>query len=178
VYRKSSLIGTGFVGMALLAMPATSHADDSVSITISGDVPQSCSLGFDQAAVDLGDVGTLDRWQTELAVSCNAPFNVSLRSERGGLENLASPASVGSFADHVDYKALLVMPFDDGSSAMIAGCGGAELAQGSPCTRISSNGRTAIDQKAQLRVDFTRPTKPVLAGEYGDVITVILAFEI
>lgn len=176
--RVSSRIWATATAIAVLMTPSTGRADDSVSITITGDVPYSCSLGFAGASVDLGDVATLDLWQTELAVSCNTPFNVSLRSERGGLENLARPEAVGSFADSVKYEAQLVMPFDDGSSAMIAGCGSAELLQGNLCSQLSSNGRTAIDQKARLRIDFSRPKEPVLAGEYGDVITVILAFEI
>ena len=168
-----------FAAALMLALaPSTARADDSVSITISGDVPYSCSLGFASSAAELGDIATLDLWQTELAVNCNTPFKVSLRSERGGLENLARPEAVGDFADFVEYEAQLVMPFDDGSSAMIAGCGSAELLQGDLCAQLSSRGRTAIDQKARLRIDFSRPKEPVLAGEYGDVITVILAFEI
>lgn len=163
---------------SLWVVPYCVFADDSVAITITGDVPHSCSLGFADSGIDLGNVAALDRWQTELAVSCNAPFNLSLRSERGGLANLSRPESVGSFADHVEYEALLFMPFDDGSSATISGCRSAALAQGNPCARFSSNGRTAIDQKAQLRIDFSQPKAPVLAGDYGDVITVTLAFEI
>ena len=110
-----------------------------------------------------------------LAVSCNAPFEAVVSSQRGGLAFEGEPAS--GFAALVPYAMTFDLPVAGGGLACDSAAMRAAPGQDtSACRRRIEPGGTGVASGAAMLRLTTRPGgPPLLMGRYSDTITVRLA---
>lgn len=174
--------GARMTALALVAaMPATpALAGESVAITLTGRVEQSCEIS-PPGRMALGDVSKAGSAETSFGFSCNAPFKVTLESRRGGLALSQPVPAIGNFGDRAKYSIDAMFPYDSGGHGAIAGCASdrLEARRGeSGCGSIFTGDRTAINQTAKLKLSWQEAAKPLLAGDYEDVLTLRIASQL
>lgn len=180
----SRLLATlGVASAAVCAVPAA-MAGESVTVVVRGTVEESCEIEV-PGQMNVGDISKAGSAETSFGFSCNAPFKVALESRRGGLaQNYRVPA-VGNFSEQTDYSVDAIFPFDTGGQINIAGCAASRLtgpehghARGRNCGTGSTTNRTAINQTATIRLNWAGSSQPMLAGEYGDVLTLRISSQL
>lgn len=169
------------VAMALalsVAAPALAIGD-TVTVTVTGEVEKVCEIS-PVTAPTIGSLAVAGSVDVDFDFNCNAPYAVSLVSARGAMAS-GAPATVGDFARQVPYQASATLPFDTTGAISLAPCGSAQLLAAlgnAACGSGSSGGATSIAQRGALRIDWQAPADPLVAGEFGDVLTIRLSAEI
>lgn len=169
-----------FASLSLCAASTPALAlDDSVTITLNGEVERSCQVS-PISAPDLSALSaapgapTQNSADANFAFSCNAPYSMTVVSARGALTHDAVGA-VGKFAEAVPYLVSATLPFDTSGAIAMTNCASADLvaaANGQICGTGSSAGKTSINQQGNLKIDWQKPADPLLSGQYSDVLTI------
>ena len=151
-------------------------AGDTVALTLSGRIEQQCSVAFAQPSLDLRDLTEHRSASTGFDLNCNSPFSLRLSSEQGGLKSAHNGATVGEFADMLGYAATLSLPLDNGAILRTEDCRSEDLLAGAACAQLLSGGQTALGKRAELDITWRESARPLIAGEYADVVRVTLGF--
>ncbi|HEX3917689.1 MAG TPA: hypothetical protein VHW60_10155 [Caulobacteraceae bacterium] len=161
--------------LALLAVASAAHAGEidktgrpELSLTVVGEIDQHCGL----AAIPSQSLGDLTQptisADADVALQCNVPFSLLVRSVNGGLRNVAHPHGVGGYSGVRAYHLSVAMPVRlPGSQTVTADYSAADLVGGKS---ISSQGGVAFDG-AHIHMDLDQLTAPGLAaGNYVETI--------
>ena len=114
--------------------------------------------------------GSIDH---RVGASCNAPFEMKIRSEHGALA-LDSDEKARGFRTEIPYTLNASLPLDNGEIVTISDCSSQQLLNDATCSGASSEGATAIDQHLDMSISWVRGQKPLLAGRYKDTLRVTL----
>lgn len=152
------------------------QVDSGLQVIVTGMVPSVCEVGTG-ASLKFPDAKTVEEQQVELPFSCNAPYSLSLVSERGYLLT-ESADYYGAFSNTIEYELGARIPFDNGTFVVISSCSSLNMPVIGSCGITSTQGRTSIAQSASLTVRLVDKREPLLAGEYFDRVRVTLSAEI
>jgi hypothetical protein len=171
-----SLSASGLAGAAFASdagRPDTPKRATSVEIAVSGYVRSSCQLPVIND-VDLGDL--TEGPQTirfDFPLACNTPFELDVRSG-GALAHQVSPEGQGGFAGTLGYALDISLPLRGSATTRVAhrSFPSAQLA-GAGATISTGDDISAGDGSITLSVSQA-PPDGLLAGRYGDTITMVL----
>jgi len=160
----------------LTAGPATAADLENVrtlEIGVRGSVAERCAMGS-VGNVDFGDLNRPGlNAVTQVQLSCNIPFNMSIRAQHGGLSNARLPNGQGPYAGTLPYTIGVEMPIRRPGAAVVSrSFQSRELAAG---RTISSEGGIAVDGMA-LSLSLGRPSGEagLLAGDYSETIEITI----
>lgn len=146
----------------------------SLELGVRGTIAQHCAMGS-IADMDFGDLnrpglGAVAR----VALSCNVPFDMTIRARNGALTNVQSPNGQGPYSGALPYQIGVAMPVRRPSAAMVEQTFNSRDLTGG--RTISSQGGIAVDGMA-LRVALGRPSGEagLLAGDYAETIEITIA---
>jgi spore coat protein U-like protein len=167
------LLGASQVALASNAEAETAH-QDKLLINVHGRVPEHCSLGSvgDMAFGDLTQQGIVRT--ADVALNCNIPFQVSIRSANGGLANEAYPHGQGPYSGLVPYSLAVAIPVRRPSSDILSQSftSTALMSGGS----LTSGGGIALEGM-RLTVALAPPTGEagLLGGRYSETVTITVS---
>ena len=146
----------------------------SLDLGVRGTIAQHCAMG-DIPNVDFGDITRPGLTvATRVALSCNVPFNMTIRAQNGGLANDHYPRGQGPYAGTLPYRIGIAMPVRRPNQSVVArDFDSRELTGG---REISTAGAIAVDGMA-LNISLGRPSGEagLLAGNYGETIEITIA---
>lgn len=149
-----------------------SHANDSVTIEVTGEIDPKCRLSNFPAGFELGQISSPGMQTLPFQVDCNTPFEYSVRSHNGALKHFDSLEQNAAFSSTLPYKVEFRLQTDAG--LILALCESAILATTAPsCGHGTSNGGIAISQTASMKITWL-PDNHLIAGTYSDVITLTI----
>jgi hypothetical protein len=170
----------GAAVLALCAGASAAHAGQidktgrpELSLTVFGVIDEHCGLG----SIPSQSLGDLTRpsisADADMALQCNVPFNIGVRSLNGGLRNIEHPRGEGPYSGVRAYHLTFAMPVRlPGSQTVTAAYSAADLLGGKT---ISSLGGIAFDG-AHIHVDMDQLTEPGLAaGDYAETIEISIS---
>jgi hypothetical protein len=192
---------TPLLATALLFVPtfvsAQQVSDSAVRLGFDVEAVVLAKCGFDRADVSaqlsqlLGQVKVGETRQAHFNIACNTPFTVRVQSRNGGLTaelgdmDAVIAAQGEGFATSLDYAVALDVPLIDmagqrsvvsatcrSAQEMQAGAALCPLAQGDGVTFRG----TSDAGPARLSVTLDRPNGPLVAGSFGDYITIDVGF--
>lgn len=170
----------------LLAIPPASstglhgHNDrpidhnDEVSLELIGAIESRCSITRLDGEVALGDISKPGEQEVHLAVDCNEHFGYHLASANGALTHLSTSLKPDRFLTQQPYTIDIEIPttghtIQDTFYSTDLGPDSVASASFS-----DSGGGLAFSQTATLRLAWTAPPTPLLAGAYQDTLTLTL----
>ena len=160
----------------LAASPAAAADVENVrtlEIGVRGSVVERCAMGS-VGNLDFGDLNRPGLSATaRVQLSCNIPFNMSIRSQNGGLSNDRLPDGQGPYAGTLPYTVGVEMPIRRPRASVVSrSFQSRELAGG---RTISSDGGIAVDGLS-LRLSLGRPSGEagLLAGDYSETIEITI----
>jgi hypothetical protein len=174
--------------------PSLSLAQGQVSVQVEGEIKPYCgfqdgsSIGALTADDLVFDVNPQDEsWSKQsrkvaLALSCNAPFRLAVRSSQGGLKNLDTEARSisGSFSNEIAYQLALSMTTDNAAEPLVLTCQSADLAGTDSLCGASSGSNAAIGRGAgvgDVAITLFGSSGSPIRGRYQDTIVLALAFQ-
>lgn len=146
----------------------------SVELTVHGEIAEHCAMG------QIGDMhfGDLTRpglqAQARVQLSCNIPFDMSIKAANGGLANAQFPHGQGPYAGTLPYTIGVAIPVRKPDSALIdRSFTSLELMGG---RTVSSQGGIALDGM-ELSVALGPSPSPagLVGGRYGETIVITVA---
>lgn len=175
----------GTVGALLAIPPASStglhgHNDrpvnhnDEVSLELIGAIEPRCAITRLPGEVTLGDLTSPGGKDVFLTVDCNEHFGYQLASANGALTHLSSAISTDQFSTQLPYHIYVEIPTT--GHTIRDSFNSAELVPGSidSAAFSDSEGGVAFARTATLRLAWTAPEQPLLAGAYQDTLTLTL----
>ncbi len=158
------------------AAPST-QAPGASSWFVNAAVNPTCTIGGLTAAADplgvtvpvsaTGVVSAAPIQRSYGAVVCNAPTDITMRSQNGGIVNQGAPGT--GFTNVIPYVAQTT--FGGATTTLSTATAGAGVS--------SSPGRisTTLGASGSMQVTITpqQPLLPLVAGRYADVLTITLA---
>lgn len=167
--RLRDSVSLGVLALAVATSPT--RALEQVHIALVGEIERRCTLYGAAATVDLGDVRTSGHRDLALRVSCNTPFQYSLRSSHGGLRHTGGVARIGKFTELLPYQVDVSVPTDIGHAAFT--CASDEMTDGlGQCAAGDSGLGIALGKTAALTLSWQSPPFPMLAGRFEDALTI------
>jgi hypothetical protein len=139
-----------------------------LTLKVGGDIQSACGLAHVKD-VSLGDLTQADLIaDTDVGLQCNVPFNVTVKSDSGGLRNTRYPDGNGPYAGVRGYELTFAMSVQTPDSNVITNTFSAQqLASGQT---ISSGGGIA-SSGAHIHMILDQLTDPGLAaGDYSETI--------
>ncbi len=161
------ILGTG---QALAGSPSAIEATFSkLDVVLTGRITGRCQVsgGGDFAFGELTGNETVDE---TVGLDCNVPFDLNLRSARGGLAHAGLPDGQGPFAGTLGYTVKLSVPtLSPAPQTLQASYTSAELAGG----KTLSSGDAIAAGGGRMEVQTAPVTGAgLLAGEYSETLTV------
>jgi hypothetical protein len=151
-------------------------ADASQEVTISASVPAFCNVTTTSAMtadVPVSDVGEVDPTGIlfdSSEVTCNAPYNVQVTSQKGGIKR--SEEAPGGFADILDYTGTAKL----GTAEASIDTSTTETAFSSEQSLLApSSGAYSGVLDVSIYPKAAAATKPLAAGSFSDTLTVTIA---
>jgi len=162
---------------ACIASPAaaedTSYAK-SIDVAVQGTVVQRCAMGSD-VTTDLGTLtGAARSVAARFQLDCNVPFVLSIRAQNGAIQHETMPGGQGGYAGSLPYSLDVELPIRRPAQELISKAfDGRALIGGQS---LSSAGGIALDgMLLRLNVGSVTSSAGLLAGNYGEVITITIA---
>lgn len=153
------------------AMPEISRSDDSLSISIQGEIVRECSIGDLASSIDFGDIRAAGQKAINFTVRCNTPFSYRATSENGGLQHSSGPSAPKGFLAVVPYRVAIYIPTD--GTTINDACDSTAIKVGSVTCAFTDSGRGAslnYDGLSNLTLTWSPAATP-LAGRYSDSLT-------
>lgn len=164
------LFGLATPTHAIIVSNSASQAP--VELVVTGTIAARCELG-QGAVMDLGELGPGTSVAARFGLSCNLPFDLSIRSDNGGLSHTTKPAGEGPYVGNLGYSVSVDLPLTGTASqsqlsasytasALRNGASlssGASIAQGGGTLRLTTQAAGGAG---------------LLAGDYADQIVVTL----
>jgi hypothetical protein len=165
-------------GVALLSAN-NAAADDlpaakTLTLEVQGEIQEHCSLGS-IPDLALGDLTTVSgEYRRHVALDCNIPIDIKVKSSNGGLANTAYPNGQGPYKGKLGYRLSLAMPIRKPATSVVTGTfQSAQLIGGGV---LSSNGGVALDgMELTMRFDQLRGDDALLGGDYSEVIEITVS---
>jgi spore coat protein U-like protein len=193
---KSDLVKTifGIVGFIVACAPCAALAQQQVSIEVEGVVKPHCAFEDRQSQITAGQTAIAfsinpedQNWAKQaakipLALSCNAPFNLAVRSSQGGLKNTEAGTKGigGTFSNEIAYQLTLNMSTEEASAPLVLACPSRSLADTDSLCAASSGSNAAIGRGAgigELAITLSDSSGFPIRGQYQDTIVVAVAFQ-
>jgi hypothetical protein len=174
---KPRVAAIAAVALALVAAGVPAQAEtttpaNQVNLTLSGDITAACNVG-DGSPVDLGELRGGVGFSANLGLSCNVPFDLTLRSANGGLTHDRSPNGEGPFAGTLHYRLKVQVPLITPSRTNM---GGDFTSTELRAARSISSGSGIAIGGATLSLVTQEPTGAgLLAGKYSETISLTIA---
>lgn len=160
--------------------PVDIGAPTVLTLALQGTVPTHC--GFKSAPAQTATLTSLEQSGTlalPFTLDCNSTFDIRVASSNGGFKLADRDAAAPQgFLSTLDYDVAVSFATDMGSvsdhcaaSALTAGCGlyGTVAGQG-----LSSGDGVGMDEDGAITLTWSAPSQRLIAGQYQDVITVIV----
>lgn len=168
------------MGAGYTAMDAPLGSPTELRIDLTGRVAARCELVAPPAAMQQLRLDRAGESRAAFAIDCNTPFNLKVRSSRGGFANARPTPGVEALAP---YQVSVAVNTDAGrqdlgwcdAAALKAEESGCAFAGAAGAQGWSSGDATAIDQTGELRLRWRgQDDETPLLGAYGDTITIEL----
>lgn len=146
----------------------------SLDVAVQGRVAERCAMGSD-VTTDLGTLtGAARTVATRFQLDCNVPFTMSIRAQNGAIQHATMPQGQGGYAGALPYSLDVEVPVRRPTPDLISKVfEGRALVGGQS---FSSAGGIALDgMLLRLNVGSVASSAGLLAGDYGEVITVTIA---
>jgi hypothetical protein len=189
-YSQVLLIFTVFTG----TFSNSVYAQQEVSFQVQGIIKPHC--GFEQSPVASGQLNSdvvfsIDpddaNWGPQsgkiaLALSCNAPFTLAVRSHHGGLINQSPDAKNlgGKFTSEIGYNLALSITTEDAALPLVLACQSHEMVSSRGNCSASSGTNAAIGYGAgigDVAVSLFGSSRFPIRGRYQDTIVLAVAFQ-
>jgi len=161
----------------LIANPAV--ADDlpaakTLTLEIQGEIQEHCSFG-PIPDLALGELSTVrGEYRRHVALDCNIPVDIKVKSANGGLANTAYPNGQGPYKGRLGYQLSLTMPIRKPALSVVTG-NFQSIQMMAGCV-LSSNGGVALDgMELTMRFDQLRGDDALLGGDYSEVIEITVS---
>lgn len=176
---KRILIATAMIAAATPAMAAETTTQNGATVAFSGNRATVCEIRDYENNVqfgDLGEFGTASNVTDTASIYCNVKFNASISSQQGFLRLVTSDsaATPNSQSDTTAFG------YNQFASALnygvsVANVGSANSSQIGAGTTVSlGNNIAPISSSATITYSTVASTKPLLAGNYADSVTLTL----
>lgn len=142
-----------------------------LTLSLSGRVAPDCRLagGGD---INLGELRGGLEVDASLGLACNVPFDLVIRSNKGGLANLEMPGGQGPYAGTLPYTLAVSVPVMTPQTRTISADFTSDQLRGG---RSVSSGDGVAFQGAQLHIATSQTTGAgLLAGRYAETIDITL----
>lgn len=172
---RAVALTAGLIASACAA-PASAHTPDknlvlgrSLDVAVTGRIASRCMMsgGGD---IDLGELRGGEGAQAAFNLDCNVPFDIDVRSARGGLAHVTKPGGEGPFAGLLEYDMRLVVPTLRPAPATVEGRFTSRELMG---RRTLSSGDGISAGGGLIEFQMRRPEGAgLLAGRYTETVTV------
>jgi hypothetical protein len=164
--------------LALSSVPA--YADATKSVDVSAKVDPYCVItaggtGNLTAKVPIDTAGTVDTAYLDLvgpSVTCNAPYNVQVSSQFGGIKRGGDDVLPGGFSDVIDYTGIATFGSVESILDTSDGTGANGEEHNIP---VVSTGGAKDTLGISIRPKLAADTAPLAAGTYSDTLKVTIA---
>lgn len=146
----------------------------TLTLEIQGEIREHCSFG-PIPDLALGELSTVrGEYRRHVALDCNIPVDIKVKSANGGLANTAYPNGQGPYKGRLGYQLSLAMPVRKPASSIVTGhFQSGQMMAG--CV-LSSNGGIALDgMELTMRFDQLRGDDALLGGDYSEVIEITVS---
>jgi hypothetical protein len=177
---KMPRFAAGVVMSCGVLLSANSAAADdlpaakALTLEVQGEITEHCSFG-PIPDLALGELSTVrGEYRRHVALDCNIPVDIGVKSANGGLANTAYPNGQGPYKGKLGYQLSLAMPIRKPAPGVVTGnFQSAQLVGGGT---LSSNGGVALDgMELTMRFDRLRGDDALLGGEYSEVIEITVS---
>jgi hypothetical protein len=161
-----------FTAPAFAVVPAATASQAPVELVVTGSIAAKCELG-QGGQMDLGELGPGISIAARLGLSCNLPFDLSIRSDNGGLTHTSKPAGEGPYVGSLGYCVSIDVPLTSttAQSQLTASYTSSNLRNGAS---LSSGGLIAQGGGTLRLTTQAASGAGLLAGDYVDQIVVTL----
>jgi spore coat protein U-like protein len=147
-------------------------AGNTVKIAVTGNIVPSCSTSSAVQVLDVGNIAKAGSAKVTFAVDCNAPFQYSVRSEKGAMRLLNAPATVLAGRFEAPYDVHVKIPLTLGGQIDDA-CNSRAIRFGAFGCKFSDSGhKIAVDQTAEMQISWGDAQQMLAAGQYTDQLTI------
>lgn len=145
------------------------EAARQLQVQVTGRIKASCQLNGG-GELNMGELRGGERATALFGLDCNVPFDLALRSQRGGLAHVSQPQGEGPFAGTLPYDVLLTVPTLRPELAVVQ----ANFKSTQMSGQLSSgDGIAAGSGKLEFRMRDA-PGAGLLAGQYTETLTLIV----
>ncbi len=163
-----------FSASASAAVPidaSTQQLSNSVSLAVSGTISSHCQLSGG-GSVELGRLSGDEHFVAPFGLDCNVPFDIGVRSQRGGLVNSRQPLGEGPFSGTLLYDVRVSFPVLRPERTLVeASFNSMEITAGGVLS--SGEGISAGGGAIELRT-IAPSGAGLLAGRYTETLSLVL----
>lgn len=173
--RAVSCAAFPLISAAVLLLPETACAAETVQIAVQGTIQRQCSVAAGSSTVKIENLAASGSKTIPLTVNCNAPFSYQLVSTNGGFRHTAATSAPGGFLAEIPYGVEIHIPtdgvtIDDACSSTTITSGGMTCVFGNSGNGVSI-GR---DGEGSLTLTWAPGAVPLSGGYYDKLeLTVI-----
>lgn len=166
--RVSRLLIYSFTTLTVCLF-AQANAEDVATIQLVGDIDPECRLSALPSTIELAQISASGAQSVPFEISCNTPFEYSVRSREGAMKIIGAPPPGIGFVNQIPYAVQTRIPTDE--ILILDQCDSQSLSAASPsCGHGNSGNATAIRQAASLTISWSVSAE-LAAGTYADVLT-------
>jgi hypothetical protein len=137
-----------------------------LEVRVTGRIKASCQLSGG-GELNMGELHGGERATALFGLDCNVPFDLALRSQRGGLAHVSQPQGEGPFAGTLPYDVLLTVPTLRPDPVVVQ----ASFKSTQMAGQLSSGeGISAGGGKLEFKMRDA-PGSGLLAGQYTETLT-------
>jgi hypothetical protein len=165
-------IAAAALGGAVYPASALHPAGNTVKIAVTGNIVPSCSTSSAVQLLDVGNIAKAGSAKVNFAVDCNAPFQYSVRSEKGAMRLVNAPATAPAKRFEAPYDVRVKIPLTLGGQ-IDDSCNSRTMRFGATGCKFSDSGRKiAVNQTAEMQISWGDPQQMLAAGQYTDQLTI------
>ena len=169
---KRLAIAAAALGGAVYPASALLPEGNTVKIAVTGNIVPSCSTSSTVQVLDVGNIAKAGSAKVAFAVDCNAPFQYSVRSEKGAMRLVNAPVTAPARRFEAPYDVRVKIPLTLGGQIDDT-CNSKAMRLGAFGCKFSDSGqKIAVDQTAEMQISWSDPQQLLAAGQYTDQLTI------
>ncbi|WP_297803140.1 hypothetical protein [uncultured Brevundimonas sp.] len=154
-------------------LPANYMEDPrSLDLIVYGVIPSRCALGSGRT-IDFGDLTVPKEADAPLGLTCNVPFDLTIRAQHGALSHESLPGGQGGFSGRLAYGLSVDVPLLAPAHRNMTGRFESAQLQGG--VTLSSDGAIAAGGAYLQFQTMAAEGHGLLSGQYSETIVLTIA---
>jgi len=172
VTLAAAVMASAFASAAMAEPMMEAGRTSKLDVLVRGAITPNCRVSGG-GEIDFGELTGGQEVRANFGLACNLPFDITFKSQSGGLAHASKPGGEGPFAGRLGYTLDVAIPTLSPAPATL---GAAFDSESLMAGQTLTSGDAIAEGGGRIHIRTRRPEGAgLLAGEYSETISITVA---